>query len=139
MIADVEKTSLMISAAEKDCDCLRFLWLQDVSKDPPENKVLRFKRVIFGVRSSPYLLNAILRHHLSLFADTHPDLVQKLERSNYVNDIVTGATDEETTYLFYEQSKSIFRDGGFNHRKFVTNSSLVQQLIDANESELSTS
>ena len=95
MTADVEKAFHTISVAEKDRDCLRFLWVRDVSKDPPDVKVLRFNRVMFGVRSSPFLLNATLRHHLSLFADTCPDLVQKLEKSTYVDDIVTGATDEK--------------------------------------------
>lgn len=59
--ADIEKAFLMI---EKDCDVLRFLWVDDVSKTNPETIVLRFTRVVFGVSSTPFLLNATIRHHL---------------------------------------------------------------------------
>ena len=59
--ADIEKAFLMISMAEKDRDVLRFLWLQDVSAEQPEVIELRFTRVMFGVSSSPFLLNATIR------------------------------------------------------------------------------
>ena len=56
--ADIEKAFLMVSMAEQDRDVLRFLWVDDISKDEFEIIVLRFTRVVFGVASNPFLLSA---------------------------------------------------------------------------------
>lgn len=53
LIADVEKAFLMIAVDEKDRDVLRFLWVNDLTKEEPE---IRTYRVVFGVSSSPFLL-----------------------------------------------------------------------------------
>ena len=58
--ADIEKTFLMVSISEEDRYALRFLWVDSVTSDQPRIRVLRFTRVVFGVTSSPFLLNAML-------------------------------------------------------------------------------
>ena len=60
VVADIEKAFLMITMTEKDRDGLRFLWVDDVSKLNPETIVLQFACVVFGVSSSPFLLNATI-------------------------------------------------------------------------------
>ena len=49
--ADIEKAFLMVSMAEKDRDLLRFLWVDDITKDEPEIIALRFTQVVFSVSS----------------------------------------------------------------------------------------
>jgi len=61
LTADIEKAFLMIAISEKDRDVLRFLWVDDITKEEPEPIALRFTRVVFGVSSSPFLLNATIR------------------------------------------------------------------------------
>ena len=131
--ADIEKAFLMVSIAEEDRDVLRFLWVTDVTSDSPQIRILRFSRVVFGVSSSPFLLNATLQHHLNLYASSHPELVERLSTSMYVDDVVSGAQDEEGAEGFYMESKEILKEGGFNLRKFVTNSNALQQKIDGQE------
>ena len=53
LTADLEKAFLMVSVDEADRDVLRFVWVDDVSKESPELKAYRFTRVVFGVCSSP--------------------------------------------------------------------------------------
>lgn len=48
----------------------------------------------------------------------------------YVDDIVTGADTEEAAFNLYAQAKDIFLHGGFNLRKFLTNSRELQLRID---------
>ena len=60
-------------------------------------------------------------------------LVLKLVKSFYVDDVITGAENEASTLQLYRSSKEIMRSGGFNLRKFRSNSSLVQRQIDADE------
>ena len=133
LIADIEKAFLMVSMSESDRDVLRFLWYDDVAKEQPEVRVFRFTRVVFGVSSSPFLLNATISHHLNEFASSEPQLVRTLLRSTYVDDIVTGAKDEDDAYELYVKSKKMLKSGGFNLRKFVTSSSRLQERINNTE------
>ena len=133
LTADIEKAFLMVSVSKEDCDVLRFLWIRDGSEEPT---VLRFTRVVFGISSSPFLLNATIKHHLDQFSSNQPELVQMLLRSIYVDDVVTGADDEDRAYSLYVESKDMLARGGFNLRKFATNSSRLQQKIDEEESAL---
>ena len=47
---------------------------------------------------------------------------------------VSGAGTNEEAFELYAQAKDIFRHGGFNLRKFVTNSAELQQRINHAES-----
>ena len=76
--ADIEKAFLMISLAPEDREFLRFLWVDDPLKEEPEIQVFRFARVAFGVSSSPFLLNATVRHHLESHMATHQGLTEKI-------------------------------------------------------------
>ena len=64
IIGDIEKAFLMISIAPKDRDVLRFLWIDSIDKVLPRIITFRFKRVVFGVSASPFLLNATIQHHM---------------------------------------------------------------------------
>ena len=95
LAADIEKAFLMVSMAEKDRDVLRFLWVDDVTKEEPEVIALRFTRVVFGVSSSPFLLNATIRHQYTLKL---PETVKRISRSIYVDDIAYGTDTEDLAY-----------------------------------------
>ena len=77
----------MIAVNEEDRDILRFLWVRDVIKNTPDILTL-FARVVLGVASSPFLLNATLHYHLQRYETQHPDLVPQLLRFIYVDDVV---------------------------------------------------
>ena len=59
--------------------------------------------------------------------------LQKLLRSTYVDDIISGGHTEDEAFELYMESKKIFREGGFNLRKFKTNSKCLQERIDIQE------
>ena len=54
---------------------------------------MRFKRVILGNTSSPFLLNATLKFHLSKFEKTRT--VEELTNNLYVDDWLTGPDTEQ--------------------------------------------
>lgn len=107
--------------------------MDNVSKIAPEKIVLRFTRVIFGVSSSPFLLNATIQHHLEKHAVIHPNLVSKLLKSTYVDDIVTYAESEEAAYDLYKRSKELLKCAGFNLRKFMSNSPQLRVKVKKEE------
>ena len=133
LIADIEKAFLMISISPRDRDVLRFLWVKDIHDEEPQLVEMRFTRVVFGVRSSPFLLNATMLHHINQYQDANPELVSMLTQSMYVDDVIFGADTEEDAYTLYANSKEMLGHGSFNLRKFKTNLPSLQKLIDMQE------
>ena len=134
LVADIEKAFVMVSVDPRDQDVLRFLWVKDICADEPEIVMLRFIRVVFGISSSPFLLNATI-HRVNQYTEPQPDLVEKLMQCTYVDDVVSGADNEEQAYQFYRESKEMLLDGSINLRKFVTNSHSLHVRIDQREAE----
>ena len=60
----------------------------------------------------------------------------KLMKSFYVDDVVTGASDEEQAFALYQILKKVLHEGGFNLRP---NSVLLQVKIDSEEASSSQS
>ena len=99
----------MISVAAKDGEFLRFLWLDDLTKDDPNVMAYRFTLVVFEVTASPFLLNATLQHHIELHSATHTELVSQVVRSIYVDDLGTGSHSENEAYKLYNETKSLLK------------------------------
>ena len=53
--------------------------------------------------------------------------------SQHVDGIITGGESEDEGFNLYSQAKEMFRTGGFNLRKFLTNSRALQEQIDRAE------
>ena len=136
LAGDIEKAFLNVSVAKEDRDVLRFLWFDDVKKEYPEIIVLRFARVVFGVSSSPFLLNATVKHHVERYGEEDPEFVETFLRSIYVDDLSSGGDTDEEAYQLYIKSKVRLAEGGFNLRKFVTNSPELRKQIEDNENRL---
>ena len=75
----------LLMVCEEDRDALRF---DDVSQEKPEIVVYRFNQVVFGVTSSPFLLNSTIDYHLDSHSHEKTELVKVLKESIYVDDIV---------------------------------------------------
>ena len=123
----------MIAMSEQDRDVLRFLWVDDVSKTTPTTVVLRFTRVVFGISSSPFLLNATIRHHLEKYVEVYPDLVNKLLGATYVDDVITGAESEEAAHELCLKARELLKHAGFILRKFTSNSALLRDKLKPEE------
>ena len=107
--------------------------MKDLKSDVPEVTVLRFTRVVFGISSSPFLLNATIKHHMEQYDTEYPELVNLFMRSIYVDDVNYGTDNEDTAFELYMKSKEILAEGGFNLRKFVTNSTKLNHHIGLTE------
>ena len=58
----------------------------------------RWKKLVRELRGSPFLLNATLRHHVEKYHTSHPELVNILTESTYVDDVIFGADTEAEAY-----------------------------------------
>ncbi|GFS64190.1 integrase catalytic domain-containing protein [Trichonephila clavipes] len=114
--ADIEKAFLMLSVAPKDRDFLRFF-----SPSSEGRIVYRHCRVVFGVSSSPFLLNASVMHLLENCQPQHEEVAQKLKSSFYVDNCVSGVFNTDEQGRFIEHAKLIMLNGCFNLRGFESN------------------
>ena len=129
LTSDIEKAFLMISIHNSDRDALRFLWYEDIDKSELELVTYRFCRVVFGVSCSPFLLNATLKKHVEGYTSKHGEVCNKILNSLYADDINTGAHTVEETIELYRKAKQIMKEGGFNLRKWRSNSDKVTKEI----------
>jgi hypothetical protein len=67
LMADIEKAFLNISIVPEHRDSLRFMWPANPTSQCSDIDCYRLTRVVFGVNSSPFILNATIRHHLDLY------------------------------------------------------------------------
>ena len=116
MTADIEIAFLMVSVAREDRDALRFLWV-DITAPLPRLVTLRFARVVFGVSSSPFLLNATFRRHVEGYRLSDPLFVERFIRSIYIDDLTCGSDSEEGAIELYTKSRQRMAEAGFNLRK----------------------
>ena len=135
LVADVEKAFLNVEIDETDRDYLRCLWVDNLdpssfaSEESLKIILLRFTRVVFGVTSSPFHLLATFRVHFDKYRERYPEIVNEIERALYVDDLNSGADEVEDGYEFFVAAKGIFQDGGFNLRKFATNSDELLKIV----------
>ena len=134
LVGDIQKAFLNIEVPERDRDCLRFLWCEDVHKPDSKIVVYRFCRVVFGLNASPFLLNASLRYHISKYKDEDPEFARKMLEGFYVDDLVTGEKNSSAAFHLYETSKQRMAAGGFRLRKWMTNDKALRDRIERNES-----
>lgn len=135
ILADVEKAFLQISLAEKDRDAVRFLFVKGndttLQNFDEQLQMYRFKRVLFGVNASPFLLAATIKLHIEKFRDIYPDVFKILDTCVYVDDLVTGADDVSEALKISREAKEIMSKASMNLRKWVSNdNSLIKKWED---------
>lgn len=123
-MADITKAFLQISVAEEDRDVLRFLWLTGRPDAKGTNlRVLRMTRVVFGVSSSPFLLAATIKNHLEKYQTCHPQVINTLKESLYVDDFIASSSNVEEAYVMTASAKKLMSEASMNLCKWTTNSS----------------
>ena len=128
LTSGIEKVFLQISIERMERNYLRFLWYDDVFSDFPKLKRLRFARVIFGVTSSPFLLNGTIRKRIGNYIYDEA-FVQKIGISFYVDNFSGGDTSFGTAIELYKKLRVRFAEGYFNLRKWRTNYANLKKLI----------
>ena len=73
--------------------------------------IYRFLRVIFGLTSSPFLLNATIRNHLSKYIQFERNFVEKFLEDLYVDGTTSGTKSVEEGKEFYVKAKKKKNDG----------------------------
>ena len=120
--ADVTKAFLQIGVCREDQDVHRFLW-----SDENVVRKMRFVRVPFGNKSSPFLLNATVKHHLSKFSPSR--VVDELCENMYVDDWLSGCDDHSEACDMLNKANVIMGQAGMSLAKWGSNSEQVGNLL----------
>ncbi|GFV77999.1 reverse transcriptase domain-containing protein [Trichonephila clavipes] len=107
-IADIKIAFLMIEIDESEKDFTRFLWDEN-PKMNLEKKWLEFfrmTRVLFGVKSSPFLLEATIKHHLKEYVDIFSDTYNHLNKAHGTVAYLRIELNDENIISSFVASKS---------------------------------
>ncbi|GFW27074.1 integrase catalytic domain-containing protein [Trichonephila clavipes] len=122
---DVKSAFLQIELDFRDRDFTRFFWTDNLNNEP---YVLNFTRVLFGLRPSPYLLAATLKHHFKKYRVQYPHTFELLNSSIYVDDLICGQNDVPDALRTTLECLQIFSDAGMLLRKWRSNSKQLNLL-----------
>jgi len=123
--ADIRKAFFMVAIDEVDRHYLRFVW----PNEEGDLTTYRLTRLPFGVNCSPFILTAVLRHHLDQQLEQADEETKHaltlLRDSLYVDDCVVSLPHAEKAQEFRSLSVSSLKDIGMDLRKWKSNSNLV--------------
>lgn len=74
-------------------------------------------RVVFGVNSSPFILNGTINHHFHKFASFALNFILNFLSELYVDNSVSGCNSFDEGVAFYHKAKDIMFKGGFQLKK----------------------
>ena len=131
LVGDIRKAFLQVRIRADDRDVLRFHWLHN--KDHLRVRTLRFTRALFGLVPSPFLLGGMIQHHLDGCRAKHPDAVEEIERSLYVDDLVSRGETVEQVREMKSTFTEIISQATFSLHKWNSN----EQELDVEETQKS--
>ena len=85
---------------------------------------------MFGIISSPCLLNATIKYHLERYFNDAEDFVEIFLNDLYVDDSASGFFNVKEAYDFYLNAKQIMKEGGCELRKWASNSVELMKKIN---------
>ena len=112
---------------------LCFLWLKSPHDVESEVLELRFTHPVFGLRLSPAILGCMISNHLDKYQSRHPEVIQSIKNSFYIDDLISGGDTVEEAFNTYLVANKAMSGGGFNLRKWNSNSpELISRITSAN-------
>ena len=74
-------------------------------------QVCRFKRLPFGIISTPFLLGATIKHHLE---KENSATAKNIDNDFYNDNLITGADNGKDAVRLYRDLKRLFEDVSMN-------------------------
>lgn len=126
LVADIQKMYRQILVSRDDVDYQRIIWRHSLSEPIAEYRLLT---VTYGTSCAPFL--AIRTLH-QLADDEHDDFPLEsaiLKTDVYMDDVMTGASTEESAVVLQKRLTELLARGGFPLHKWASNSGLVLSQI----------
>ena len=124
---DIEKAFLQLQIRPEDRDAMRFFFPQDITDPSSKMKVFRYRVLMFGASSSPYLLAAVIQTHIEQHVKNRT-MQESLKSIFFDNLIVSKPTESELIEL-YKEARHVFLDMGLNLRQWASNSQELTSIV----------
>ena len=109
----------------------KVFWLSNSSNPSDTFDVYRFRKILFGAVSSPFILYATLHYHLQ---QCNNYLSSDILHNLYVDNVPPRHSSEANIIHCYHSARSILAEAHFNLRAWVTNSPQLRAIIQQEKS-----
>ncbi|KAH9490523.1 hypothetical protein DERF_016721 [Dermatophagoides farinae] len=114
VISDIKSAFHNIAIQPEHKKFVKFLWI-----DNDENTVCyQFNRLPFGLSSSPFILYAVVMHHLKQYRSKYPQTVNAIINGLYVDDLIFSANNQREVEQIKCDSQMIFAEASMMLRKW---------------------
>ena len=128
LAADISEMFLQVGLRQADRKFHRFVWQEEPKE--LEETVFEFKRLVFGMKASPYLAGRALLETATKFGNPSNVRAQQAVRENfYVDDMLASVDTAASAVQLRSQVQVLLADGGFHIRKWLSNSPTVMSSI----------
>ena len=117
-VADISRAFLRVGLNVSDRDYTRFIWYKNPTKPELGFDIYRFRSVLFGSKSSSFLLQACLRHHFGKYDDP---VAAKISKGFYVDNLQLTFSSLAEMYEAYTKSLEIMYAAGMPMQEYVSN------------------
>jgi len=125
--ADISKAFLRVGLQESDRNFTRFLWPENPHDPSSSILTYRFKSVLFGATSSPFLLQATMDFHLR--KSTSP-LRDEIAQNFYVDNFQGTTSDQDTLFQIYREANCEMSVANMPLRQWSTNNRDLKEKIE---------
>ncbi|PIC44609.1 hypothetical protein B9Z55_004919 [Caenorhabditis nigoni] len=118
--ADIAKAFHQVRLQKKDRNATKWFWVKNIHAPPAGDNLIeyRFTRIPFGMRCSPFLLAATIRHYLQMSKDA---ISREIELNLYVDNIMVTTDDPQEVAIKVQKVKKEFAKMNMNVREFASN------------------
>ncbi|KAH8351122.1 hypothetical protein KR084_005173, partial [Drosophila pseudotakahashii] len=124
---DIKEMFHQIMVREEDQGAQQFLWRYGDNSREPDRYVMRV--MTFGASCSPAAANYVRDRNAKQFLDEHPKAVRAILRNTFVDDWLQSCESEEEMVRLAQEVRHIHKEGGFEMRGWISNSSTVMRAL----------
>ncbi|XP_030386687.1 uncharacterized protein LOC115633383 [Scaptodrosophila lebanonensis] len=133
--ADIKEMFSQIRIQPEDQQAQRFLWRDGLTSQPIQHYAMT--SLIFGAVCSPYCAEYIKNKNAEIYQEQKPEAVAAILERHYVDDLVISFDQEEAAIRICHDIVEVHRRGGFELRNFISNSTLLQEVLNKTPIETS--
>ena len=115
--ADISKMYMSIELRESDQPYVQFVWRPEPSMPLLHYK---FKKVVWGLADSSFKAIEVLKMHSLRYAETHPQAVELIRSTLYVDDLFAAIPRNERNVQLIDDIQMITKSAGYNLRKWIS-------------------
>ena len=124
--SDVSEMYHQISLLPKDRPYQRFLWREKEDGDVNEYE---FTRLVFGINSSPFQAQFVVRHHAEKYHELFPQAAEAILKSTYMDDTMDSVESDSDGVELYRQLSQLWKMAGMHAQKWISNSKNVLEHV----------